>query len=61
MSTDAIRLICPNLKCRQILVAPTSARGKAVRCKTCGIRVRVPDAPTAPAKTEGPAAANTNG
>lgn len=59
-TTDAIRLICPNLKCRQILVAPTSARGKAVRCKSCGIRVRVPDAPST-AKPENTAANSNDG
>jgi hypothetical protein len=39
---DAIRLICPNLKCRAILSVPPSARGKAVRCRACSMRVQVP-------------------
>lgn len=59
MSTDVIRLICPNLKCRAILVAPSHARGKAVRCRECGVKVRVPDgagAKDAPARTATPGA-----
>lgn len=46
MSTNLIRLICPNLKCRKILSVPLAARGKTVRCRNCGMRVSVP-APTA--------------
>ncbi|MEM9294344.1 MAG: hypothetical protein AAGA57_00945 [Planctomycetota bacterium] len=38
----AIRLICPNLRCRAILAVPQSARGRAVRCRQCGFRVQVP-------------------
>ena len=45
MPPDVIRLICPNLKCRAILVAPASTRGKSVRCKGCGMKVGVPGAP----------------
>ena len=50
MSSEVIRLICPNLKCRAILTAPAAARGKAVRCRQCGMKVRVPDngAPKSP-------------
>ncbi|MCX5658944.1 MAG: hypothetical protein NTW19_04390 [Planctomycetota bacterium] len=55
MSTNTIRLICPSLRCRAILTAPAAARGKAVRCGQCGMRVKVPDA-AAPVKA-GPAAA----
>lgn len=43
MSSSAIRLICPNLKCRSVLSVPGAARGKTVRCRQCGMRVRVPD------------------
>lgn len=52
MSSDLLRLICPNLKCRAILSVPASARGKTVRCRQCSQRVRVPDnagVPAAPA------------
>lgn len=38
----AVRLICPNLKCRAVLSVPTHARGKNVRCRQCGMRVKVP-------------------
>jgi DNA-directed RNA polymerase subunit RPC12/RpoP len=42
MSPSAVRLLCPNLKCRTILSVPISARGKTVRCRSCGMRVVVP-------------------
>ena len=42
MSTSAVRLLCPNLKCRTILSVPPSARGKTVRCRSCSMRVQVP-------------------
>ena len=45
MSTSAVRLLCPNLKCRTILSVPTSARGKTVRCRSCSMRVQVPAVP----------------
>ena len=37
-----IRIICPNLMCRTILSVPSSARGKDVRCSSCGSKVRIP-------------------
>ena len=37
-----IRLICPNLRCRSLLTVPQAARGKAVRCRQCGMRINVP-------------------
>lgn len=40
----AVRLICPNLKCRAVLSVPVHARGKNVRCRQCGMRVKVPQA-----------------
>jgi len=40
--TDSIRILCPNLKCRALLAVPTAARGKSVRCRSCGTRVRIP-------------------
>ena len=39
---EAVRIICPNLKCRTILSVPSNARGKSVRCRSCGTRVSVP-------------------
>ncbi|MEQ9095387.1 MAG: hypothetical protein RIE32_03900 [Phycisphaerales bacterium] len=39
---DGIRIMCPNLTCRKILAVPSTARGKTVRCKACGIAIRVP-------------------
>jgi hypothetical protein len=38
----SIRIMCPNLTCRKVLAVPISARGKTVRCKACGIAIRVP-------------------
>jgi len=42
MTTDVVRLICPNLRCRAILSVPAHARGKTVRCRQCSTRVRIP-------------------
>ena len=42
MSPSAVRLLCPNLKCRTILSVPVTARGKTVRCRNCGMRIQVP-------------------
>jgi len=42
MSGQVIRLICPNLTCRTILSVPAGARGKDVRCRACGAKVRIP-------------------
>ena len=43
MANPAIRLICPNLRCRTLLAVPLSARGKNVRCRQCGTRIQVPN------------------
>ena len=40
--SSAIRLICPNLRCRSLLCVPATARGKTVRCGQCGGRISVP-------------------
>jgi len=56
MSSSAVRLLCPNLKCRTILSVPVSARGKTVRCRSCGMRIQVPQ-PKSTGPT--PAAADT--
>jgi len=49
--TMAVQLICPNLKCRKLLVVPEEVRGKMVKCQHCQTQFRVP-APktTTPAK-----------
>lgn len=44
MSTEVVRMICPNLQCKSILSVPASARGKAVRCRQCGTKVHIPQA-----------------
>lgn len=37
-----IRIMCPNLACQRVLSVPIRARGKVVRCRGCGMNVRVP-------------------
>jgi hypothetical protein len=39
---NVIRIMCPNLTCKRILAVPTTARGKLVRCRGCGINLRIP-------------------
>ncbi|MFN3169016.1 MAG: hypothetical protein ACE37H_18365 [Phycisphaeraceae bacterium] len=60
MSSAAIKLICPNLRCRTLLSVPPTARGKNVRCRQCGTRIQVPaqgkPKPSAPAATDNPGA-----
>jgi len=50
---SVIRIMCPNLTCKRVLAVPVHARGKLVRCRSCGMNIRIPAL-----KTEGdPAAA----
>lgn len=42
MSSQSIRIMCPNLVCRKVLAVPQAARGKTVRCRNCGTTIRVP-------------------
>ena len=37
-----VRIMCPNLTCRKVLSIPAVARGKTVRCKSCGTNIRIP-------------------
>jgi len=39
---NMVRIMCPNLTCRKVLSIPEMARGKTVRCKSCGTNIRVP-------------------
>lgn len=39
----AVSIMCPNLRCRKILVVPVTARGKRVRCFYCGQVLRIPE------------------
>jgi hypothetical protein len=55
MPSAVVRLICPNLRCKSILAVPGEARGKTVRCRGCGTRVRIPLTP----KPASPATAET--
>ena len=38
----AVTIMCPNLRCRKILMIPESMRGSRVRCTYCGMVLRVP-------------------
>ncbi len=53
MSGNVIRLICPNLTCRTILSVPAAARGKDVRCRACGSKLRIPMPKVAAVPEEG--------
>ncbi len=53
---DLIRIMCPNLSCQRILAVPVGARGKVVRCRVCGMNVRIPLNKPAVAKPEASAA-----
>jgi LSD1 subclass zinc finger protein len=46
----AITLMCPNLRCRKILMVPSTARGTRVRCAYCGTTLLVPIARSRPAR-----------
>jgi hypothetical protein len=41
-ANEVVRIMCPKLTCRRVLAVPTSARGKIVRCRTCGMNIKVP-------------------
>lgn len=56
MSSETVRIMCPNLVCRKVLAVPRSARGKTVKCRNCGISIRIP-ADTVAKKPEPPAQA----
>jgi len=44
-----IRIMCPNLGCQRILAVPPHTRGKLVRCKSCGMTIRIPSRTASPA------------
>ena len=49
MSAESvIRIMCPNLSCKRVLAVPSHARGKLVRCKGCGVNIRIPLPKAAP-------------
>ena len=52
---DLIRIMCPNLSCQRILAVPEAARGKIVRCRVCGMNVRIPEGKSAQPATPQPA------
>ena len=52
-----IRIMCPNLKCRSILVVPETARGKNVKCSNCTTLFKIPSQAPQPAPGNAGAAA----
>jgi len=42
MSESAIRIMCPNLRCKAVLAVPAEARGRMVRCRACSTNIKVP-------------------
>lgn len=42
------QIVCPNLRCRQLLSVPDEVRGKVVKCKNCQTVLRVPADPNRP-------------
>ncbi|MDX2017516.1 MAG: hypothetical protein SFY95_07745 [Planctomycetota bacterium] len=42
MSSENLRIMCPNLTCRKVLAVPPTARGKTVRCRACGTNIKIP-------------------
>lgn len=42
MADNAIRIMCPNLRCRAVLAVPAEARGRMVRCRACGTSIKIP-------------------
>jgi LSD1 subclass zinc finger protein len=48
-----IRIMCPNLKCRSILVVPETARGKNVKCSNCTTLFKIPSQAPQPAAVAG--------
>ncbi len=38
----AVTIMCPNLRCRKVLMVPTKMRGKRVRCAYCNTVLSVP-------------------
>jgi len=47
-SMKNIRIMCPNLKCRCILVVPGTAIGKRVKCSNCTTLFKVLALPSVP-------------
>lgn len=46
---QSVRIMCPNLTCRKVLLVPPTCRGKTVRCRNCGTNIRVPAPASGPA------------
>jgi RNase P subunit RPR2 len=51
---NVIRIMCPQLNCQRVLAVPVTARGKLVRCRSCGTNIRIPS--SKPKEAGGPPA-----
>jgi hypothetical protein len=51
---NLIRIMCPNLSCQRILAVPEQARGRVVRCRVCGMNIRIPDGKAPAAQPQAP-------
>ena len=54
-SDNLIRIMCPNLSCQRILAVPEQARGRIVRCRVCGMNIRIPQGKAAGSQPQKPA------
>jgi ribosomal protein S27E len=52
---NLIRIMCPNLSCQRILAVPEQARGRIVRCRVCGMNIRIPAGKAPEAQPQKPA------
>ncbi len=50
-TAGVVRIMCPNLRCRAVLAVPPEARGRLVRCRNCGMSIKIP-AKVEPVKAE---------
>jgi hypothetical protein len=57
MVESNVRIMCPNLTCRRVLIVPSSSRGKTVRCRNCSTTIRVPEKVASPSGDAAGAAA----
>ena len=53
--------MCPNLSCQRVLAVPVTARGKIVRCRRCGMNIKIPEDSGAGPQAAGKAAAPGSG
>lgn len=50
----SLQLMCPNLRCRKVLLVPEAARGKVVKCQHCNTILKVPETRESPPPAPAP-------